>query len=178
MSDESFPKRRSIRLKGYDYSQGGAYFVTICAAHRLCLFGGVVDAEMQLNTAGDLVAQEWLRSAELRPGVILDAFVVMPNHLHGVIVIDGPPALAAAGEGRAGPNVLPSIINGFKAATTRRIRELRRDPKLTVWQRNYYERIVRSERSLDRIREYIAGNPTNWAQDRENPNVVRRPKER
>jgi hypothetical protein len=128
VTDDRLLNRRSIRLKEYDYSQAGAYFITICAFGRRCLFGDVIDSTMQLNAAGKIVSSEWLRSAEMRAEVMLDAFVVMPNHMHGIIFIDisANPAstLSKAGATRAGPHLTGTIINGFKAAATRRIRAL------------------------------------------------------
>jgi len=177
MTDNRLPNRRSIRLKEYDYSQAGAYFITICTFGRRCLFGDVVDSTMQLNAVGEIVSSEWLRSAEMHAEVMLDAFVVMPNHMHGIIFIDSStnsaPTFPKTGAKRAGPHLTGTIINGFKAAVTRRIRALNGIAQEPVWQRNYYEHIIRNERSLDAIREYVANNPANWASDRENPMSVR-----
>jgi len=177
MTDNHLPNRRSIRLKEYDYSQAGAYFITVCTFNRRCLFGKVVDAAVQLNAVGEIVSSEWLRSAEMRAEVMLDVFVVMPNHVHGIIFIDGSVntalTLPRADANRAGPHLVGTIINGFKAAATRRIRALNGIAQEPVWQRDYYEHIIRNERRPDAIREYIANNPANWANDRENPTGVR-----
>jgi REP-associated tyrosine transposase len=178
--------RHSIRLRGCDYGQVGAYFITICTQDRVCLFGDVVDGEMRLNGAGQIAQEEWLRSAIIRPRVTLDAFVVMPNHIHGIIVLDdgrrgtlqraptegGP----TTGErfGKPTSDSIPTIIRLFKAATTKRVNSMRDTPGMPVWQRNYYEHIVRTDESLDRIRQYIFDNPANWANDRENPEKGRR----
>ncbi len=179
--------RRSIRLRGYDYTRPGAYFVTICTRKRVCLFGDVVDGEMRLNALGDVVRDEWFRTAELRPYVRLDEreFVVMPNHIHGIIWIVGDDTV---GDDTVGaqrrcaptrkPNVTPgslgAIVRSFKSAVTKRINALRGTPGAPLWQRNYYEHIIRNEEALQRIREYIANNPLRWGQDLENPANGRR----
>jgi REP element-mobilizing transposase RayT len=165
--------RRSIRLKGYDYAQAGAYFVTIVTHGRECLFGDVVDGQMQLNNAGRFAEQCWLDIPHHFLHVELDAFVVMPNHVHGIIVIpdfvgaknfsplpDGTPFLSRS-------RTIGSVVRGFKIGVTKWLR-INIDIS-AVWQRNYYEHIIRNEESLDRIREYIVNNPLQWAVDRENP---------
>lgn len=185
--------RRSIRLGGYDYAQAGGYFVTICTQDRVCLFGDVVNGEMWLNGTGRIVHDEWMRTPVLRPRVTLDAFVVMPNHIHGIIILgDGHNAVndgATAGRGtlqraptergsaverfgRPTSDSIPTIVRLFKSATTKRINRLRGTPGAPVWQRNYYEHIVRDDESLGRIRQYILNNPAQWASDRENPQAV------
>ncbi|MDK2873104.1 MAG: REP-associated tyrosine transposase [Desulfomicrobiaceae bacterium] len=195
--DPDLYHRRSIRLKGYDYTQPGAYFITICTANRECLFGEVVDGKMRLNEIGKIVWDEWLKTAELRPRVVLDAFVVMPNHLHGIIVlVDGRGTLQRAPTsiqrtptstqhaptspqhtltverfGKPTSDSIPTIVRLFKSATTTRINILRGTPGMPVWQRNYYEHIIRNEESLRRIRQYIADNPERWVQDRDNPDA-------
>ncbi|WP_169239716.1 transposase [Candidatus Roseilinea sp. NK_OTU-006] len=166
--------RRSIRLKGYDYSQAGAYFVNIVTQARACLFGDVVAGEMRLNDFGQVVHGVWNNLPNHYAGVELDAFVVMPNHVHGIVVIVGagfkPAPTTTTAPTQHG---LPEIIRGFKTFSARRINELRGTPGVPVWQRNYYEHIIRDDESLNRIREYIANNPSQWAADRENPDVVR-----
>jgi REP element-mobilizing transposase RayT len=182
-------RRRQIRLPGYDYATPGAYFVTVCAEGRACRFGTVVDGEIRLNEAGQIVRAEWMRSAEIRHEMSLDEFVVMPNHVHGIIFIhadDGTGAtdVVAAGIGATGrsplqqappgpsPRSLGSFIGGFKSAATMRINALRGTPGTPVWQRNYYEHVIRDESGLQRIREYIRQNPLRWAIDRENPEAT------
>ncbi len=288
--------RRSIRLRNYDYTQCGAYFVTICTEERRCIFGQVVGGEMVVNEWGQIVAEEWEQTAIIRPNVELDAFVVMPNHVHAIIVIaddgrggrgmdgrgmmhhaptDAPTeyitptgtptphdpqtapggtgvmddrGITPGGTGRGGrgmdgrgmmhhapteyiaptdtptpydpqttpggmgvmddrgitpggmgrggrgmmhhaptnppteyiaptnpptirefskpiPNSLPTIIGAFKAAITRRINRLPNPPDYAIWQRNYYEHIIRNEISLNHIRAYIANNAAKWAVD-------------
>jgi REP element-mobilizing transposase RayT len=166
--------RRSIRLGGYDYSRAGAYFVTICTRNRDCLLGELAGGEMRLNEAGRIVQEEWMKSARLRPRVILDEFVVMPNHLHGIIALgDGRGTLQRAPTterfGKPTSDSIPTIVRLFKSATTKRINEIRGTPNLPVWQRNYYEHVIRNDEELTRIRKYIQDNPLKWEMDRENP---------
>ena len=188
--------RRSVRLKDYDYAQAGAYFVTICTYDRDCLMGEVVNGEMRLNEYGEIARDEWLHTASVRRNVVLDAFVAMPNHVHGIIILtgdvgatrrvvrmDGGVTLgtgeAPAGTGEAAPRPydgkgkmqsgsIGAIIGQFKSATTKRINVRRGTPGIPVWQRNYHERILR-EGELDRIRAYIRNNPAQWEMDVENP---------
>jgi len=227
--------RRSVRLKGYDYAQAGAYFVTICTQARECLFGDVVNDQMRLNDAGQMVESAWLDLPQRFPNVELDEFVIMPNHMHGIILIavgaglvpapNGAttatidrattrvaptttpdvgaglvPALDEATTGRATTRVAPTsppnvgaglvpalgattrvaptrlgdIVGAYKSITTHEyivgVRERGWPPfEGKVWQRNYYEHIVRNERELDAIRPYIRNNPLQWALDRDNP---------
>lgn len=171
--------RRSIRLQGYDYAQAGAYFVTICAHNRECLFGEIVNDAVQLNTCGQIVAQCWQWLSEHYPYVILDEWVVMPNHLHGILVIadetDGRGASRRAPQPDATIPVkrkpLGQLIAAFKATSTKRILALPGIAIEFVWQRNYYEHIIRDERELNQIRQYIADNPLKWATDDNNPNI-------
>ena len=230
--------RRSIRLVGYDYSHAGAYFVTVCTHDRACLFGDVVNGLMVLNDAGMIVKTSWDEIPAFYPGIDIDAFVVMPNHVHGVIIIthkdnsvgatpcgcpnddrgcpppdrgciqlddgrvmhnDGQPAhndgqppvvaptAAPHDDGQpqgVAPTIdigrrlsLPDVVHRFKTITTKRYSDgvkcmdwLPYEGRL--WQRNYYEHIIRSEKSLNHIRQYIADNPKQWAADRDNMNAV------
>ena len=165
--------RRSIRLKGYDYSQPGAYFVTICTQDRVCLFGDVIGGEMQVNALGEIVQAVWDGLSEHYPFVVLDAFVVMPNHVHGVIIITEPMVGAGLKPAPTKPvcqhHGLSEIVRAFKTFSARRINGLRGTSGVPIWQRNYYEHIIRTEDALQRIREYIATNPLRWHLDRENP---------
>lgn len=173
--------RRSIRLKGYDYTQAGAYFITICTQNRLCLFGEVVNGEMRLNEAGAMVQSVWDEIPVFYPGVLTDAFVVMPNHIHGIVVLVGAPPRGCPNQGQAqGPAPtlsLPDVVHRFKTMTTKRYADgVKRNgwPPFPgrLWQRNYYEHIIRNEESLNRIRQYIADNPARWVQDRDNPGIA------
>jgi REP element-mobilizing transposase RayT len=164
-------KRRSIRLAHYDYSQCGAYFITLCVRDRACLFGAIVEGSMNLNHLGELVVSEWQRTAYIRANVEIDQFSVMPNHLHGIVVItDFGSVWHTPSEKFHSPSqTLGAIVRGFKAATTKRINDDRQTPGAAVWQRNYYEHVLRNENDLARIREYVVNNPLQWALDQENP---------
>jgi REP element-mobilizing transposase RayT len=182
--------RRSIRLAGYDYSQAGDYFVTICVHDRMCLFGEIINGEMRLNDAGKIVKQCWDEIPAHFPHVVLDEYVVMPNHVHGIIILvnsdvgathasplhDASPQRNNVSSARPrGPqrHSIASIVGSFKSATTKRINEHRGTPRLPVWQRNYYEHIIRNDESLNRIREYIITNPLRWHTDNQNPSGKR-----
>ena len=179
-------RRRSIRLKGHDYTQPGAYFVTICTHERRHLFGRVVDGVMQLNAFGEIVREEWFRSAEIRREIELypEEFVVMPNHIHGIVWIveyggtnDSQDIVGATGRSPLqprgpAPRSLASFIAGFKSAVTKRINHVRGTPGAPVWQRNYWEHVIRTERVLNAIRQYIHDNPPRWSFDRYNPHAT------
>ena len=218
----------SVRLQGYDYSQPGAYFITIVTHNRQCLFGNIVDGEMMLNEFGVLVKNEWLKTGIIRPNIVIDAFVVMPNHLHGILIItgndDGRGFRGGGGRdtlqrvsttksemesdtksdmesdtksdmesnmesdmesnmesdmesdtgmgtktieqfGKPTKNSIPTIVRLFKSTTTKQINQLRQTPMQPLWQRNYYEHIIRNEIELNRIRQYIIDNPKKWKTD-------------
>ena len=170
--------RRSIRLKGYDYSQAGFYFVTICCHQRQRLFGKIVNGAIQLNKYGEIVEDEWLKSSIIRQEIELDEYVVMPNHFHGIVIINpvgvncrSPlPSSAIPTHPSMKPRSLSSIMAGFKSAVTKKINIIRHAPGTPVWQRNYYEHIIRNERALNNIRQYIINNPLSWHQDQLHPN--------
>ncbi len=167
--------RRSIRLKNYDYAQPGAYFVTVCTNRMTCLLGEIVDGAMKLNPIGEVVEEEWLKTPILRPNVGLDEYVVMPNHLHGIIMImdHGRGVLQYApttSRFNSPSQTIGAIVRGFKSVVTKRINRMRDTPGQSVWQRNYYEHIIRSDKALNRIQEYIVYNPQRWHTDRYNPN--------
>ncbi len=147
--------RRSLRHPGHDYTTPGPYFVTICTRRRVRLFGHVVAGVMELSLAGFLVRDEWFRTGVVRPSVRLreDEFVVMPDHIHGIIWLDdqiGAPAL------------LGNVIGQFKSNATKRTNDALQSPGQQRWQRGYYEHVIRSVRDLIRIREYIRDNPRRW----------------
>jgi len=166
-----------MRLPAYDYTQPGAYFLTVVAHQRQCLFGEVVDGQVLVSRYGEAVGQEWLQSTQIRREIQLHAFVVMPNHIHGIVIIGGQTmnvgAHGRAPLGRAPPHRSPrslgSFVAGFKSAVTKRINHMRRTPGLPAWQRNYYEHVIRSEEELHQIRQYIIDNPAQWDEDVENP---------
>ena len=174
--------RRSIRLKGYDYSRPGAYYVTICVHNRECLFGNITDGIMHLNEYGKIVQTEWLKSSEIRDEIELDAYQIMPNHFHCIVIIrngtmnddrgDRPiaPAWPIAPRFKMRPKSLSSLMAGFQSPVTSKINQLRGTPKQDVWQRNYFDRIIRNDNELIRIRKYIIENPMKWDLDNENPN--------
>lgn len=178
------PSRRSTRLPDFDYTTAGAYFVTICAHERACLFGDIIDGEMRLNEWGEIVQQTWDAVPGHFSNVALDQFIIMPNHVHGIILLNdddrvgathASPVIVAHDHGRAThasplppgpkPQSIGAIVGSFKSAATKRINLLRNSPAQPVWQRNFYEHVIRNDRDLAAIRDYIAGNPWNWADD-------------
>ena len=187
--------RRSIRLKGYDYSRNGAYFVTICVQNRECLFGEIKNWEMILNDLGKMITKYWREIPKKYPNVILDAFVIMPNHMHGILIIDNgvrvplvgtqmvdtqnngqsssgqPSSGQPQGIAPTGKKSIGNIIGAFKSLTTNEyicgVKNGKFPPfKKRIWQRNYYEHIIRNEQSLERIQHYIIHNPQKWQDDK------------
>jgi len=174
----------SVRLKDWDYSKGGYYFVTICTLNGECIFGEVVEEKVQLSPIGHIVAEEWVKTEILRRNVTLGKWVIMPNHLHGIIIIKNDDvethsraSINAETHNNASlppyknkfepqRNNLSSIIRGFKSATTGRIRSVKRN---FSWQSRFYDHIIRNEKSLNKIREYILNNPLKWELDKNNP---------
>jgi putative transposase len=186
--------RRTIRLKGYDYSQEGLYFITMCCFNRKCLFGDVENGEMVLNEYGTIAGNEWLNTPNIRKNVELDVFVIMPNHMHGIIILNGvtgmgelhspqqiPPDTGKGGlhppDNKKGelhspqrsPPQGPSdnigaIVRGYKGSVTKQLNLL--NIGYIVWQRNYWEHIIRNEQSHKRISEYIINNPAKWNSDK------------
>ena len=187
--------RRSIRLKGYDYSQAGAYFITICVQGRKCLFGEIVDGVMILNDSGKMTDNEWCKIPERFRNVQLNEYIIMPNHFHGIVEIVGatlvvardnkmvapenktiiddeiekgqPQGIAPTGK----PKTVGEIVGAFQSITTveyiRGVKQLNWRPfDGKLWQRNYYEHIIRDERSCLRICDYIINNPKNWKTDK------------
>jgi putative transposase len=159
--DSERKRRRRLRISGFDYASAGAYLVTICTHRRRCCLGDVVGDRLIASTLGDLVAEGWRAIPENFAGVTLDAFVVMPNHLHGIFNLDGTtPSLSR-------------IVGAFKSGTTvagLRSLSLTRSP---LWQRSFHDHAIRTEQALESIREYIANNPLKWHLDRENPANVK-----
>lgn len=168
---DALKHRVRLRLRNYDYSQPGAYFVTLCVHHRTCLFGNIDNSAMRLSEVGNLVTESWLWLAKQYHYVTLDSFIVMPNHLHGIVVIDSQEGGSRAAPTRTKP--LGSLIGAFKSVSTKSINALRNTPGMVLWQRNYFEHVIRDEADAMRIREYIANNPTKWALDEENPDFRR-----
>jgi REP element-mobilizing transposase RayT len=213
--------RRSIRLREFDYSRAGAYFLTICACNQEPLFGQIVNGEMALNEFGQIVEEEIKRTGEIRQNFTIDRYGVMPNHVHIIVVISnvgangsspempsnesvganggspgipGNESVGANGSSpgvsvightgacssaplrkssfRLKPNTIGSFVAGFKSTTTKRINTIRNTRGHPVWQRNYYEHVIRDERELNKIRRYIINNPPQWEYDRENRNGI------
>lgn len=180
--DQRKQHRKTIRLKGYDYSQAGAYFVNICTQNRECLFGKVVEGEMVINEVGLMIQSVWDELPRYYSSVDVDAFVVMPNHIHGILVLTdfivgaGLRACPDGGQpqGVAPTLSLPDVVHRFKSFTNNRYqhgvnRNSWRPFPGRLWQRNYYEHIIRNEDELNRVRRYIVENPLKWHFDRENP---------
>ncbi|KPL19229.1 MAG: transposase [candidate division Zixibacteria bacterium SM23_81] len=167
-------QRRSIRLRNYDYSQAGYYYVTICTQDRICLFGRVREGHVCLNRLGLLVKRYW-RWLPLRYSYVkLDKWVIMPNHLHGIVVI-ADENVCRGGSRTAPTAVVPRrkalgrLIGAFKTASTKEINKIIKTPGRPIWQRNFYDHVIRSETELRLIREYIVNNPLKWELDRNNP---------
>nr|WP_044200466.1 transposase [Oscillochloris trichoides] len=153
--DPSRHHRRSIRLPGFDYRSPGAYYVTICTRERGLLFGDVIDHTVRLNPLGLIVADTWLSLSNRYPYVSLDAWIVMPDHLHGIIIISHTSDAMHI-------KPLGQIIAAFKTISTRSINDLRGMHGVSVWQRNFWEHVVRDSLDLDRVRAYIQNNPRRW----------------
>ena len=172
VEDGPKPRRRPIRLRYYDYRSTGLYFVTICTNHRRHLLGSISGGEVSLSQVGELAKACWESIPEHSPNTDLDLFVVMPNHLHALIAIDSraEPSESSRRPGELRPGSLGAVVGPFKAAVTRIGRAdgiVGGDP---VWQRGFWEHIVRGPEALERIRRYIVENPSRWAYDIENRN--------
>jgi len=193
----SIHHRRSIRLKRYDYTQPGAYFVTVVSKNRECLFGNVSDDAMITNDNGSIIQSVWFELPGRFPNIVLDAFIVIPNHIHCIIdildvgarsprpgpLVAGSPRSGPSGAGKPRPYVvnmppennlthpptLGQIVAFFKYQTTKHVNQIRGTHGTPVWQRNYWEHIIRNEDELSRIREYIRNNPVAWETDDEYP---------
>lgn len=170
--------RRSIRLPDYDYSQPGAYFITIVTRGRDCLFGEIRNGAMYLNDTGRIVWDVWNSLPARYPQIKLGTAIVMPNHFHGIIMIPvrtihelplqgSPPQANTRAERRR--MTLPLVVGYFKMNTAKRINEMLGSQGIPVWQRNYYEHIIRDDEEHNRIHLYIEANIDNWAMDEENP---------
>ena len=192
-SKSNLPQRRATRLRGYDYSQSGAYFVTICAQHRKCLFGRIIDGKMQLNEIGQIVVEYWNYIPQHFLSVELGESVIMPNHIHGIVacnpVAAGSPRpseeqfISPTVEARSprptkntknrtheNPSpALGKIVAYFKYQSTKHINHRRNTPGTRIWQRNYHNHIIRDDPDLQRIRQYIQDNPMKWALDQLHP---------
>lgn len=189
--DSQFSKsRRSLRLKEYDYRNAGAYFVTVCTQDRVCLFGKIEAGQKILNDAGLMISSVWNELPHYIPEFKIDEYVVMPNHFHGILwKIDhsvgvGPCAYPQAGHPRgdaptshAKESSLFNAIYQFKSLSTNKyIHGVKNNNWVPfnkrLWQRNYYERVIRNDEELNAIRQYIIDNPKNWNEDKYNPNIL------
>lgn len=179
------PRRKTIRLNGYDYSQAGLYFITVCTQNRLCLFGGIENGEMILNDAGRMIHHQWEELAHRFDPIRLHEFIVMPNHFHGIIEISvGVPLVGTRKDNRATTRDCPDkndgdfekkptvgeMVGAFKSLTTNSyIRNGKQNdwPRFAkkMWQRNYYEHVIRDEKQYCQIAEYIQTNPMKWLDD-------------
>ncbi|MBN2435143.1 MAG: transposase [Spirochaetes bacterium] len=179
MSNNQKYRRRSIRLKGYDYTRPGYYYITICTYNRECIFGKIVNKKMILNQYGQIACDCWSQIPVHFETVKLHAFVIMPNHLHGILEIKTHSAPVGSRHavtqpgrteqfGKPVPGSIPTIIRGYKSAVTNRINDVRSrhavpsQPCKSVWQRNYYEHIIRDDKSFWIISRYIKNNPANY----------------
>jgi putative transposase len=187
--------RHSIRLKKFDYASAGGYFVTVVTWHRECLFGKIINKEMRLNKVGKIVEWEWLELPKRLLYISLGAYVVMPNHFHGILFIheyvgatrqglthppsSTEPLQSIKNDGMDGsplrpngpkPASLGAILAQFKSRVTKRIWKIPEFKGTPIWQRNYYEHILRNDQDLQNKTDYIEANPLLWAKDDENPN--------
>jgi putative transposase len=156
-------RRISNRLSTHDYSANSAYFLTLCTYRRALVFGEILDGVVALSPAGRIVRDLWVKTSEMRPGVILDAFVIMPDHMHAIVAMSAAKRRACpAGSLWRAPESLGALVAGYKASCTSKVRCLLGTPHLRLWQRNYYERVIRDARALAAIRRYIGANPIRW----------------
>jgi len=164
--DPQLHHRRSIRLKGYDYTQSGGYYVTVVTQNRYCLFGNVLNSKMILNDAGKMIHRNWDELLQRFTNIVLDESIVMPNHFHGIIIID-----------KKSNTTLGDMVGAFKSLTTHDyINGVKNNGWMPfygkLWQRNYWEHIIRDDIDLNRIRTYIINNPSKWSNDRQNPHQI------
>jgi putative transposase len=190
---KSKSNRRSIRLKEYDYTSPGWYYITICTHNRECLFGEVIKGKMVLSPIGKTVQEYWLQIPNHLPNIELDEYVIMPNHIHGIIIINDKNVNNRRGvrsNAPTNPNItinpdnyfsqispksgsLSTIIRSYKSAVTKRVNELHNTAGAKLWQRGYYDRIIRNDWELYEIRKYIINNPLKWHLDNENPDNLK-----
>ncbi len=166
-------RRISYRLPGYDYSLAGAYFVTIIAKNRQCLFGSIENGTMGINEAGKIITDTWQKLEKTYPYVVVDEYCLLPDHFHGILWIQelipyGPGSkINLAGPGMIKIKPLGQLIGSFKTCSTKQINLMNHTPGERIWQRNFYDRIIRNEKELDRIRAYIMANPCRWPNEPE-----------
>ena len=162
------PQRKSVRLDGYDYAQEGLYFITICCHKFKCLFGEIYKDEMHLNNAGKMAQQCWQEIPSHYPQVKLHQFVIMPNHLHGIIEIlpsnNHSPETTTVKKTNGTSNTIGAMVRGFKIGVTKWMKQ--NTNVTTVWQRSFYEHIIKTEKAHENIADYIIENPLNWSMDK------------
>jgi putative transposase len=169
-SSSEGPRRKAIRLRGYDYSQPGRYFITACTYERTCIFGEIKYGSLNPTPAGNIVRECWYELPAHYAGLHLDEFVVMPNHIHGIFVFAEPVGTTLkSGVGVSHSRTVFEIVRAFKTFSARRINEVTGATGKPIWQRGYHEHIVRTDKAFDAIRRYIRDNPGEWEKDPENP---------
>jgi REP element-mobilizing transposase RayT len=178
--------RKSIRLKNWDYSSNGVYFITICTKNRKCLFGEIINGEMNLNELGNIAKDELSKTLDIRPNYKIIEYIIMPNHIHFILTINHPTGVLQNCTGvlqnctgvlqyapaittfKSPKNNLGSFIRGYKSSVTNKIKRLSNDREIILWQRNYYEHIIRDDKSFENITNYIKNNPINWEKHNKN----------
>jgi len=179
--DNNMPHRRSVRLKSYDYTEAAAYFITICTHAKGAVFGRIDEGRMQMNECGRIADQRWRTLPDHHLNCELDYYVVMPNHVHGILVLHkdwtGTAGRAPTPEafGRPVSRSIPTIVRSYKSSVSRHIGRCRQQKTRPLWQRGYYEHVIRHERELAAIRRYVHENPLQWHIDHENPDAVEAP---
>ena len=169
-NEKRYHNHKSLRLPKYDYTQEGAYFVTVVTYQRQCLFGSIDQGEMIDSPIGEIVKAVWKIIPDHFPNTSVNYFALMPNHIHGIINIVGTrhavsqPVIEQFRKPITGS--IPTIIRSFKSEVTRRINKIQNTPGLKLWQSNYYEHVIRNEEEFEAIYEYMITNPQNWEEDR------------
>lgn len=166
-------RRNSLRHSHHDYTRPGAYFITICAHKGISIFGRIVDAAVDLNPLGQIAHQAWLDLPSRHHHIDVDPFVIMPNHVHALIWIrvEGPTTGTAREFGKAVAGSISTLVNAYKVAVTKTAINAGLIPGPPLWQGNFYDRIVRDERELANIQEYIRTNPARWLDDQLHPDA-------
>ena len=160
--------RRSTRLPNYDYTRPGAYLVTICTQNRDCILSEISNSKSVLTDLGQQVFASWQWLEKQYPYLKLDEFIIMPNHLHGILVITDNCRGGSRTALIAKRKSLGHIVGAFKTISTKWFNKIQGTPGAKLWQRGFYEHVIRNDKELDRIREYIANNPARWEFDKEN----------
>jgi putative transposase len=161
------PNRKPTRLHGFNYAWAGGYFITLVSHEHQHLFGRIIDGKMNTSLIGEIAIQEWIHSGELRQNIELDFWVVMPNHFHAVVFIKDFPQKNTSEKFQRLPGSLSALVAGFKSSVTRKVNKIQNTQGFRVWQRNYYDHIIRDETDQNRIREYIVNNSLKWELDKE-----------